>query len=152
MYNVGEIIYSTIPESGKIVPLQVVEISIIKKIDSEETQYKVKLPTRTEKVYNLNKFPKVFTSIDDIQEYLLNNAKNAIEQMVFEAEDLEQRYFAKIQQVEKLNDEVNIECKNEAEYVKIDLGNGQIGKIKPDFIHKEINAQSDEESFDSWRL
>ena len=152
MYNVGDIIYSTIPESGKIVPLQIVEISIIKKIDSEETQYKVKLPTKTEKIYNLNKFPKVFTSINDIQEYLLNNAKNAIEQMVFEAEDLEQRYFAQIQRVEKLNDEVNIECKNEAEYVKIDLGNGQIGKIKPDFIHKEINAQPDEESFDSWRL
>lgn len=149
MYNVGEIIYSTIPESGKIVPLQVVEISIIKKIDSEETQYKVKLPTRTEKIYNLNKFPEVFTSISDIQDYLLNNAKNAIEQMVFEAEDLEQRYFTKIQSVEKLNNEVNIECKNEAEYVKIDLGNGQIGKIKPDFIHKEINAQPDEESFDS---
>jgi len=149
MYNVGDIIYSTIPESGKIVPLQVVEISIIKKIDSEETQYKVKLPTRTEKVYNLNKFPKVFTSIDDIQEYLLNNAKNAIEQMVFEAEDLEQRYFAKVLQVEKLNDEVNIECKNEAEYVKIDLGNGQIGKIKPDFIHKEINEQPEKESIDS---
>lgn len=152
MYNVGDIVYSTIPESGKIVPLQIVEISIIKKIDSEETQYKVKLPTKTEKIYNLNKFPKVFTSIDDIQEYLLSNAKNAIEQMVFEAEDLEQRYFAQIQRVEKLNDEVNIECKNEAEYVKIDLGNGQIGKIKPDFIHKEINAQPDEESFDSWRL
>lgn len=149
MYNVGDIVYSTIPESGKIVPLQIVEISIIKKIDSEETQYKVKLPTKTEKIYNLNKFPKVFTSIDDIQEYLLSNAKNAIEQMVFEAEDLEQRYFAQIQRVEKLNDEVNIECKNEAEYVKIDLGNGQIGKIKPDFIHKEINAQPDEESFDS---
>lgn len=149
MYNVGDIIYSTIPESGKIVPLQIVEISIIKKIDSEETQYKVKLPTKTEKIYNLNKFPKVFTSIDDIQEYLLSNAKNAIEQMVFEAEDLEQRYFSKIHRVEKLNDEVNIECKNEAEYVKIDLGNGQIGKIKPDFIHKEIDAQSDEESFDS---
>ena len=69
--------------------------------------------------------------------------------MVFEAEDLEQRYFAKIQQVEKLNDEVNIECKNEAEYVKIDLGNGQIGKIKPDFIHKEINEQPEKESIDS---
>ena len=29
MYNVGDIVYSTIPESGKIVPLQIIEISIV---------------------------------------------------------------------------------------------------------------------------
>lgn len=152
MYNVGDIVYSTIPESGKIVPLQIIEISIIKKIDSEETQYKVKLPTRAEKIYNLNKFPKVFTAMPEIQEYLLSNAKNAIEQMVFEAEDLEQKHFAKIQQVERINQEENIVCKSEPEYVKIDLGDGQVGKIKPDYIHKEINEHSEEEGFDSWRI
>lgn len=152
MHNVGDIVYSTIPESGKIVPLKIIEIITVKNLEEEKTEYKVVLPTKTFKKLSLSKFNRVFESIDEIKDYLLGNAKNAIENMVDEALDLEERHFHKLQKEIKNKVDENFECKNEPEYVKIDLGDGQVGKIKPDFIHKEIHDTTTKESSDSWRI
>lgn len=145
MYNVGDVLYTTLPESGRIIPIQVVEVVNIKSISGEKTSYKVMIPSNKNKTTNLDKFNKVFTDLKKIEDYLLNNAKNAIARMIEEASDLNEKYFASNDIDEKPAKEdldesavESIECKNEDVYVKIDLGNGQIGKIKPDFIPKEI--------------
>ena len=136
MHEVNDIVYSTLPESGKIVPLKVIEVQILKRENSEEIKYKVKVPSKNEQTYCLSKFNDVFTSIEDIKDYLMNNASKAINKMVEEALSLEERYFEKqkatntILQTDSQN---SLEQEKEDEYVKVDLGNGQIGKIKPDF-------------------
>ena len=143
MYSVGDIVYSTLPDSGKIVPLQIVEIVTIKKINSgSTTKYKVLLPSKNQKIYDLSKFEKVFTNIEEIKSYLLNNATKFINNMILEANDLENKYFVKKQEEEEILNKENIECKNDDQYVKIDLGNGQVGRIKPDFDIKDINEES----------
>lgn len=140
MHNVGEILYTTLPESGRIIPVQIVEVINIKSLSEEKTSYKVLIPSKQKKITDLSKFNKVFKNIEDIEDYLLNNAKRAISNMIDEANDMKIKYFDKEdvkESVDNSNDSNNV-CINEDNYVKIDLGNGQVGKIKPDFIPKEI--------------
>lgn len=147
MYEVNDIIYSTLPESGKIVPLKVVEVQILKRENSEEIKYKVRVPSKSDKTYCLSKFNMTFDSIEEIKSYLLDNATRAINKMVEESNDLETKYFNKKEKIVldevKVNevkvDEVTLqgsqlEHSDEDDYIKVDLGNGQIGKIKPDFV------------------
>jgi len=134
MYNVGEILYTTLPDSGRIIPIQIVEVINIKSLSEEKTTYKVLIPSKQKKITDLSKFNKVFKNIEDIEDYLLNNAKRAIKNMIDEACDMKIKHFDK----EEIKESVDSECTNEDNYVKIDLGNGQVGKIKPDFIPKEI--------------
>lgn len=141
MYEVNDIIYSTLPDSGKIVPLKIVEVQILKRENSEEVKYKVKVPSKNEKIYCLSKFNTVFSSIQDIKSYLLDNATRAINKMVDDAVELETKYFnlkEKIDLGESIEDEKTPDAKVVKEedegYIKVDLGNGQVGKIKPDFV------------------
>lgn len=142
MYEVNDIIYSTLPESGKIVPLKVVEVQILKRENSEEIKYKVRVPAKSDKTYCLSKFNTTFDSIEEIKSYLIDNATRAINKMVEESNDLETKYFNKKEKIvldEVKVDEVNfqvsqLEHSDEDDYIKVDLGNGQIGKIKPDFV------------------
>ena len=144
MHEVNDIVYSTLPDSGKIVPLKVIEVQIVKRESSEEVKYKVKVPSKNEKTYCLSKFNSVFNSIEDIKSYLTNNATKAINKMVDEAIELEEKYFVNKEKVnteeikldEEHTDQAVSDVKTldkEDDYIKVDLGNGQVGKIKPDF-------------------
>lgn len=139
MYEVNDIVYSTLPDSGKVVPLKIIEVQILKRENSEEIKYKVKVPSKNEKTYCLSKFNNVFSSIEEIKSYLTNNATKAINKMIDDAIDLETKYFNLNEKIKldeaKIEEKVLLDVneKDEVDYIKVDLGNGQVGKIKPDF-------------------
>lgn len=139
MYEVNDIVYSTLPDSGKVVPLKIIEVQILKRENSEEIKYKVKVPSKNEKTYCLSKFNNVFSSIEEIKSYLTNNATKAINKMIDDAIDLETKYFNLNEKINlgeaKIEEKVLLDVneKDEVDYIKVDLGNGQVGKIKPDF-------------------
>ena len=95
MYTVGQIIYSILEDKQILIPLQVVEQVITKNLEGEITQYKVLIPNRNKQKVNLDKFDKIFEDLDLASEYLLNNAKEAIEDMVLKAIELEDLNFKK---------------------------------------------------------
>ena len=145
MYEVGQIVYSIIEERQILLPLQIIEQVTTKNLEGELTQYKVLVPNKNKQKLNLNKFDKVFEDLDDASDYLLKNAKNAIEEMVLKAIELEENSFAKKEIAKK----ENLTCKNEPNKVKIELGDGLVANIDAsqlDNINPEILTQ--EESVD----
>tara|TARA_B100000035_G_scaffold309001_1_gene314527 strand:+ start:468 stop:926 length:459 start_codon:yes stop_codon:yes gene_type:complete len=132
MYTVGQIIYSILEDKQILIPLQIVEQVITKNLEGEITQYKVLIPNRNKQKVNLDKFDKIFEDLDSASEYLLNNAKEAIDDMVLKAIELEDLNFKK----EEKNKKENLACKNEPERVKIDLGDGLSANISPEELEK----------------
>ena len=137
MYIVGQIIYSILEDKQILIPLQVVEQVITKNLEGEITQYKVLIPNRNKQKVNLDKFDKIFEDLDSASEYLLNNAKEAIDDMVLKAIELEDLNFKK----EEKNKKENLACKNEPEKIKIDLGDGLSANISPENL-EELNINN----------
>lgn len=155
MYNVEDILYVTIPDTEKVIPVMVVEITTIKTVDGENVKYKVALPSDNKKTVFLSKFKNIFKSIEDAKAFLKKNADKAIELIINESIELKNVYFDnqlsdESHDTDSIEDSIkeSIECNNDDGYVKIQLGDGRIGRIKPDFDIKEIN----EENTASWRI
>lgn len=136
-YKVGQIIYTILTKENLILPLRIIEVAIIKKLNSEETKYKVEFPLDENlKIINLEKFKNVFETLKSAEEYLLNNAKNAINLMMQNALEFQKDYFeVEFEKEEDLNKDLNM-CKNENGDVRIELENGQKVLINPDFLPK----------------
>ena len=143
MYNVEDILYVIIPDTEKVIPVMVVEITTIKSLNGENIKYKVKLPSENDKTVFLSKFKKVFNSIEDAKLFLKQNADRAIDTIIKESLELKHIYFdtSKEKSIEDIVDE-EPECNNDDGYVKIQLGDGRVGRIKPDFDIKDINEES----------
>lgn len=142
MYEVGQIVYSIIEERQILLPLQIIEQVITKNLEGELTQYKVLVPNKNQQKLNLNKFDKVFEDLDDASDYLLKNAKSAIEEMVLKAIELEENSFTKKENTKK----ENLTCKNEPNKVKIELGDGLVANIDTsqlDNINPEMLSQEE---------
>ena len=149
MYKVGQIIYSILEDKQVLIPLQIVEEVTIKNLEGEITQYKVLVPNKNKQKLDLEKFKKVFEDLGAASEYLLGNAKSAIDDMILKAMELEDLNFKK----------ETLSCKNEPNSIKIDLGDGQIANISPDDLDKmSTNSLSKEsekiekEDITTWRL
>lgn len=137
MYTVGQIIYSILEDKQVLIPLQVVEQVITKNLEGEITQYKVLVPNKNRQKLNLDKFDKIFEDLESASEYLLNNAKTAIDDMVLKAIELEDLNFKK----EDKNKKENLACKNKPEKIKIDLGDGLSANISPENL-EELNINN----------
>jgi len=148
MYRVGQILYTILDSKHAIFPVKVVEEVTIKNLESEKTNYKVLLPNSKEQKVDLDRFDKVFSTIDEASSYLIENAKNAIQNLVESSTTLEKKYFSySVNRVEK---EENIEevvgaCNDEINSVKIDLGEGQSANINLDNINNYISENIQEE-------
>ena len=129
MYEVGQILYTIIENRQKVYPVKVVEQVVKKTLDGESVEYTVKIPGSKDKNVSLKKFKKIFEDLEEVNNYLTNNAKSAINRMIESAKTLQDSYFK--EEVEFLKEETKIDeaCNNEKNDVIIDLGNGQTGKI-----------------------
>ncbi len=129
MYEVGQILYTIIENRQKVYPVKVVEQVVKKTLDGEFVEYTVKIPGAKEKNVSLKKFKKIFDDLEEVNSYLTNNAKSAIDRMIESAKTLQDSYFK--EEVNVLKEDIVIDetCNNENNDVIIDLGNGQKGKI-----------------------
>ena len=132
MYKVGQILYTLIENKHAIFPVQVIEEVTIKNLESETTTYKVLLPNSKNQKVDLNRFDKVFPEVNSASNYLLENAKKAIDDMLVSSKKLEVKFFDAAVEKENLEEksQVNIDaCNNENESVKIDLCDRQLAKV-----------------------
>lgn len=148
MYIVGQILYTVYQDRYKIVPLKVVEQLIRKSIDGETTEYFVQIPSKKqENIVNLKKVNNVFTSLEEVESYLMKNAKDSINNIVEEAKKLQEEYF------DGFNNSPNKEENNIKldfippedqskpvleEKVNIDLGDGMVGKLNMESVKKAL--------------
>lgn len=149
MYKVGQVIYTIIVDKQIVMPLQIIEEVTIKNLEGEETQYKVLLPNNKHQKVNIEKLSNVFVDLDDAASFLLENAKNAIDEMILKAVDLEEKFFVKKEKtlVEK------VACNEDPNKVTIELGDGQkaninIGNLQQYSLDKPVEEekQIEEES------
>ena len=85
MYKVGQIIYSILEDKYKVVPLKISEQVITKTLDGETISYKVIMPGKSKKKIDLAKVNNVWNDLDSVRDHLLENASNAINNMVEES-------------------------------------------------------------------
>ena len=154
-YKVGQILYSILEEKKVIIPIKVVEEITIKNEKGEQTNYKVALPNSKNQKVKITMFEKVFLDLDEVSEFLLGNARNAIEKMVEDAIYLEEDYFKSLKSKNSLevDKEVieNSACNSDNNNIKISLGDGKVANFNMNSIEsanknldkktKELNEQ-----------
>tara|TARA_B100001094_G_C18072173_1_gene740645 strand:+ start:166 stop:624 length:459 start_codon:yes stop_codon:yes gene_type:complete len=148
-YSVGQVIYSILQEKQIIIPLKVVEEITIKNEQGEQTNYKVMLPNTKKQKVKTSMFKELFVDLDEVSNYMIENAKKAIDKMVEDAIYLEEDYFKESKSkdviIEKEAIEDNSVCNNENNNVKIDLGDGKVASFNIDAM-EEIKSNDNNES------
>ena len=150
MYRVGQILYTILDSKHAIFPVKVIEEVTVKNLESEKTNYKVLLPNSKEQKVALDRFDKVFSTISEASSYLVENAKNAIDNLVKNSTELEEKYFNHSTNIIVKKEENIIEnidtCNNDINSVKIDLGDGQSANINLDNINNYLTENIQEET------
>jgi len=138
-YEVGQILYLTNEKSFKIIPVQVIEEVTRTTIDGVFKTYHIQFPDNKKTVADIAdiKF-NCFRTEKEVKDYLMDNTRNAIDKLLSTANELKTLCFSSVDsniaddQKEK-QDEV-MQHSVQEDIIKIDLGNGQVGKInKNDF-------------------
>lgn len=141
-YEVGQILYLTNEKSFKIIPVQVVEEVTRTTIEGVFKTYHVQFPDKNKTVADIAdlKF-KCFKTEKEVKDYLMTNTRSAIEKLLSAANELKTLCFSYQKDSNKHSDQavldIPVEEKNEDsmqqeiedDIIKIDLGNGQVGKI-----------------------
>tara|TARA_B100000212_G_scaffold169091_1_gene127151 strand:- start:3621 stop:4064 length:444 start_codon:yes stop_codon:yes gene_type:complete len=145
MYEVGQILYTILEKKHKVLPLKVVEQVVTKTLEGENIKYTLQLPNNKKTQVSIDKLSNIFVKIEDVKAKLTENANNAIEDMINSSNDLQDKFFSNKNAVEKLNIALDsIESINKEsieDHFKVDLGNGQVGKIKVNDINLNLDQK-----------
>lgn len=149
-YRVGQILF-LIADASKVVPIQVVEEVIRTTLEGKEKTYIVKFPDKKETTADIKKVKgELFKSKTEVKQYMIENAKSAIEQMVSLAEEMSINIFntssidnAQYENFNQEPDKLETKHKKEEEVqqpeddgiIRVDLGNGKFGKINVDNLN-----------------
>lgn len=143
-YKVGQVIYLIHPQKLLVVPTQVVEQIIKRTVGGEETVYNLQPPDGSPTV-TLSAFEgEVFENLGSVREYLLTNARQAIDTMIEKTEKTVAENFKTSQQAEKIVKRKKGRPKRAVALepdspMQVDLGNGQVGNlIDNSNIHKLV--------------
>ena len=86
-YKVGQIFYLVGAETAKVIPFRVVEEVTRTTLEGQEKSYVVELPDAKRTKVDVSKLKgDVFTDLDQLRKHMLDNARNAIDGMIDEAE------------------------------------------------------------------
>ena len=139
-YRVAQILF-LIADASKVLPIQVIEEVIRTTLEGKEKTYIIKFPDKKETSADIKKIKgNIFISRSDVETYMIDNAKSAIQQMVLHAEEMSINIFnshpnnvhleeksdnitkedSKVEKVQPINDDG---------IIRVDLGNGKFGKI-----------------------
>ena len=131
MYSVGQVIYTVLEEKQLVLPVKVIEEVTVKNLEGEKTNYKVLLPNHKNQKISIEKLDKTFDDAQQASDFLIENAKKAIDEMIFSAMNLEEKFFG----VAKAKEEIDA-CNNDNNSVKIDLGDGNVANINISELEK----------------
>jgi gamma-glutamylcyclotransferase (GGCT)/AIG2-like uncharacterized protein YtfP len=140
-YKVGQIFYLVGAETAKVIPFRVVEEVTRTTLEGQEKSYVVELPDAKRTKVDVSKLKgDVFTDLDQLRKHMLDNARNAIDGMIDEAELLANSvYYVKENIIkkqtldhddseEKINKE-SVQNIKEDDKINVDMGNGLIAKM-----------------------
>mgnify|MGYP003652043977 FL=1 len=129
-YEVGQILYMTSSKSFKIIPIQVVEEVVRTTINGKEETYMICFPDKEKTVTDIKKIKtEIFKTVDEVENHLINNTKKAIKQLIQEADIIKNEAFGTTKKIKSdIVDQLVQQDEND-DIIKVDLGNGQIGKI-----------------------
>ena len=153
-YHVGQILF-LIADASKVVPIQVVEEVIRTTLEGKEKTYIIKFPDKNGTSVDIKKVKgELFKSKDEVKNYMIDNAKSAIEQMVSLADEMSINIFnapattydepfvdgneQEIVELEHNSKEKKEEVQplEDDGIIRVDLGNGKFGKINVDNLNK----------------
>ena len=141
-YTVGQIVYLLSKKDVKVFPAQIIEEIKRKTISEEMISYIVKLPDKDGTEVLIDEITaEVFTSIEDLEKKMLDNASRQIRSFLDNAKKLES-VFVKVQEAEVPEEKKKEEPKKrrgrrkkaqaaeeQEDKVSIDLGNGMTAKM-----------------------
>lgn len=97
-YNVGDILFVLDEERQRIVPIQVVSVTSKRTVEGVEISYEIVTPAKPDKPVNLNRVNgQIYTSLSQLQQVMLDNARSAIDAMVRRAAAVASQIFAQDQ-------------------------------------------------------
>ncbi len=133
MYDVGQVVYALLENKKIIIPIRIIEEITVKNLESEITTYKVLIPNNKKEKVNLDKFDNVFNTIEEASEFMIENAKKAIDELTFKAVELEEKFFKNKEEIDT--------CINDINNIKIDLGDGTKANVDMKNI-ENLNLQN----------
>lgn len=129
-YKVGQIIFMSSPKSAQIIPLKVVEELVKTTENGKEVEYTVRFPDRSKTEANINALKgDVFSSIEEMEKYMIDNTTKAIKKMVVAAQELKLQAFPDNQKIKEETSFSEEERKEEKDISYVDLGDGTKAKI-----------------------
>lgn len=143
-YEVGQILFLANEKNFKIIPVQVVEEVIRTTIDGQFKTYLVKFPNKDRSVVDIAEVKfKLFKNENAVKEYLLDNTKKAIDELLKSANVIKKEIFGDNSRIDNSNNldnalkNISVQQEKKGDIIKIDLGNGQTGNLKIDDLPKE---------------
>jgi len=97
--HVGQVVFVFIREEHSVLPVQVVEEVVHRRLTGEETSYFVRAAASEDaKIVPLNlKKNKVFNTINEARQFMIENATRAIDEICKEADDESKKFVQKEQ-------------------------------------------------------
>jgi len=93
-FNVGQILYLLPKKNIKIIPSQVVEEIVKRKISGEEVTYMVMLPDEDRSIIDITKLDvDVFTDAASIRTHMVENAIKSIDDMLDTSVEISKKIF-----------------------------------------------------------
>jgi hypothetical protein len=124
--NVGQVVFVFLREDSKIVPVQIFEEVVHRKISGEETSYFARASTDANaKKFRLDiKTQKFFTSIEQARDFMLENATKAIDEICKEAREFSAQFSPKEE-----NSYAGQTIENKSEKFKVTLPTGEVVNV-----------------------
>ena len=143
-YEVGQILYMASDKSFKIIPVQIVEEVIRTTINGKEKTYMLMFPDKEKTVVDITKVSAnlLFKDEKSIKDYMIENTKKAISALVNDANKVKAAVFASEKSKNSLESKDNkdiVQEKDDDVIIKVDLGNGQTGRINKKNLNKVKN-------------
>ena len=134
-YCVGQILF--LIANNTVIPVQIVEEVIRTTLSGKEKTHVVKFPDKGGSTSDINNIKgELFASKEEVRKFMIDNATSAIDHMISKADKLTTAAFENIKIAKEKTKENNL-IKNQkvhsektSDIIKVDLGNGKIGKIK----------------------
>jgi len=155
MYEVGQTIYTILEDKYKVVPLKVSEQIVTKTLDGESVSYKAIMPNKKLSKIDLSKLDNIYTDINVVKNYMLQNAEAAINDVLKETVTVENKYFkpkeeniaCNIDPKNNINNIINSlppPPKESDDKIKVDLGDGVTANLNINSIESVLDQKKNE--------
>lgn len=160
-YRVGQILF--LISNSKVIPVQVVEEVIRTTLRGKEKTYMVMFPDKEQTIVDIQKIKsEIFLSKEALRLFMIDNATKAIDEMIKSASQIvigvfsdnseddineaQESFESKVIDFKKIETNLSkeennkniqkVQNSNNNNIIKVDLGNGRIGKIKADNLEE----------------